>query len=73
MRVLRLTADRQSWQVDVNYMKVEYRIKEATNKYTPQRRLLIFWLSLTSPQPTLAAARAIIRTLRMSRHPFLRE
>jgi hypothetical protein len=53
-------------------MKMEYRIKEAANKFTPQRRLLIFWLSLTSPQPTLAAARSVIRTLTMTRHPFLK-
>lgn len=50
-------------------MKLEYRIEENANAFTPQRRIWLFWISLTEPQPTRVAASWIIRTALMPRRP----
>ena len=60
-------------RADLRYlMKAEYRIKETSNAYTPQKRFWIFWVSLTSPLPSKGAASALIQRATMTCHPFFR-
>lgn len=42
-------------------MSARYRIKEHKHTFTPQRRVLGMWFSMTRPKPTMQAASEIIR------------
>jgi hypothetical protein len=49
-------------------MSARYRVRQARQAFTPQRKFLWFWVRMVKPQKTIEAANEIIRQHRRTRH-----